>query len=281
MRTIKKWRMALVPLMAILLVAAIAGVAVADGIQVPGTDIVVPLPDLPVPVPDLPEVTEVIPTETVVPIVEDVTTLVVPKADQPVLPAQPEACDLPVSPTEVPAQVTNTLTGAIDNAPVPDLSGKVPEVPIALPDLSTLTDKAGPLLDLVKSLLPGQVYPYMGLVVGTVNTVIRMLPKELTEIPLIRSLLDLLITILSPPAEPAPGTAVNPPVDNTAVVTPATAVTPTVTPETLDGIATANPSYDHLPYTGTDLTLVLLSILGLAGGLLAVRRFEAWLIARR
>lgn len=270
-----KHRLVLAPFIALLLMATVVGAVLADDIVVPGTEVVIPLPPL-----DLPEVVPVdtLAPENLVPTVEEVTTTVVPEAVETIVPA-------PTTPApEVPAVVTTATEQAADaigNLPVPDLRGDVPELPVAVPTVSEIAQQAEPLIAMVKSLIPAEAYPSMGLIASTVYNIVEMLPSQLTDIPLIRSLIDLLMTILTPPAGPATSVTIDPPGDSPGVVAPATTYSPTATPTEVAAASSADPSYDHLPYTGMDLSMALFSILGMAAALFAVRRFEAWLIARR
>ncbi|HEY5527666.1 MAG TPA: hypothetical protein VIK02_08800 [Candidatus Anoxymicrobiaceae bacterium] len=262
----KVYSVVLTLLLVAMMVATIAGTAVAGDITVPGTDITVPLPDLP---------------GIDVPVVNEVVKTVVPKVVEVVSQGPAPATDVAGKVSVLP----QTVASGIDSIPIPDLKGKVPALPASIPSLSDLTGQVTPLVNPVVNLVKGLLSPnqyQMGLVL---SRIINSLPPQLTNIPLVRTIIDLLMSILGPILNPTPADPTGPE-SNTTPVTPTSysvtnpTATPAATAAALEG-PTGSNTYDHLPYTGADLTVAIFSILGLAFGILAVRRFEAWLIARR
>ncbi|MHB8894465.1 MAG: hypothetical protein ACYC99_04700 [Candidatus Geothermincolia bacterium] len=308
----KACKVAVALLLVALMVAGVAGTALAGDITVPGTEIEIPVPVLP----DV-QLPEILPTENpvetlpvvedVLPVVEEVTDTVVPVVEEILDPSQLPV-DLPTdAPANVPAQgpavpqlpmtpaqvmetlmtMPETISTSISSVPIPDMTGKIPALPV--PSLTQVTNAVGELVQSILNLLTGNVtapeLPSLGLIV---TEIVKRLPTELTNIPLVRSLLDLLLSLLNPkqvvPTPAKTGTTNTTATTTTFSSPPAVSQTyPAATPTALAAVdepTSSSGSFDHLPYTGTDVMVWVFSILGIATGLILVRKFETWLIAR-
>jgi hypothetical protein len=254
---------------AVLLLASVAGLAVADT-TIPGTNITIPdvLPDVNLPV-DVPGT------------VEQVTDAILPDAQVPDLP-------VPDLPTPNPAAVIQTVTGApaavaatIDSIPVPDVRGQVPSLPAGLPSVTEVVGQVKsvidqtPVGDLINALIGSTPLPQTGLIL---SNIIRMIPQQILDLPLVKPLLALLQSLLDTLLKPPVAATVTPGSKTASTPAALAAVLATNPPLAPALSATSDPvagnTFDHLPYTGADFTIAAFALLGLAVCLFLVRRFE-------
>ncbi len=270
------------------LVLAMSGIAIAEGITIPGTEI--QLPDvLP------PGVTQV---------VENVTdSIPVP--------------ELPLPGTEAVEGLVNEVTGALEVLPVDDITGQLPglnslPVPVSgdalssvpagadslnlldpslldpsnLPSPDALTDLLDP------SQLPLPAFPTLG-DLPIISTLLNILDPAnlpgLDELPVISTILPIIDSILDKLAEIPILKPIIELVEKLLVILRPVNPTPTPTPETPEAptVPSANvpaavaaaespagESFDHLPYTGADFTGVLFLIMCLLASVLLMHKVE-------
>jgi hypothetical protein len=264
------------------LVLAMTGIAFADGITIPGTEI--QLPDvLPEGVTEIVEnVTEALPVpELPVPeALEETVNTVTGTLEQPV---QTVTGQIPVLNTLTGTDTANTLnavpagsvtTNAFDPSSLsPEaLTSLLDPSQLPLPDLPTLGDLPliGTLLDLLDPAnLPAlDDLPLIGALLPILDSVL----DKLAEIPILKPIIQIVQRLLSilRPADPTP----------TPTPTPATPEAPMVpsanVPAVVAGVESpAGDSFDHLPYTGADFTGILFLIACLIVSVLLVYKVES------
>jgi hypothetical protein len=265
------------------LVLAMSGIAIAEGITIPGTDIqlpdvlppgvtqvvenvtdAIPVPELPLPgteavegvVNNVTGALEVLPVDDVVNQLPVLNSLPLPVSGDALnsVPAGPASLNL-LSTSSLPSP--DTLTDLLDPSQLP-----LPEFPTLgdLPIIGTLLD----LLDPAN--LPGlDELPVIGAILPIVDSIL----DKLAEIPILKPIVEILEKLL----------VILRPVNPTPTPTPETPEAPTApsanVPASVAGVESpAGDSFGHLPYTGADFTGVLFLIICLLASLLLVHKVE-------